>query len=57
MAGIFVDLIFWLSEKYKIRGIYRDKTMGNKLVWIPNDDKQNHPFYRLQLVAQTFEQV
>ena len=42
MAGIFVDF-FWLSKKYKIKGIYRDKTMADKLMNIPNDDKQNHP--------------
>ena len=25
-----------------------------KLMYIPNDDKQNYPFCRLQLVVETF---
>ena len=35
-------------------GILRDKTKANKLMIIPNDDTQNYPFYRLQLVFETF---
>ena len=27
-----------------ITGILRDKTMADKLLYIPNDDKQNYPF-------------
>ena len=27
--------------------------MANKLMYIPNDDTQNYPFYRLQLVVDT----
>ena len=30
-----------------------DKTMVDKLMYIPNDNKQNYPFYRLQLVVET----
>ena len=28
--------------------ILRDKTMADKLIYIPNDDTQNYPFCRLQ---------
>ncbi len=31
-------------------GISRDKTMTDKLMYIPNDDTQNYLFCRLQLV-------
>ena len=34
--------------------IYRYKTMTNKLMYISNDDSQNYPFCRLQLVVKTF---
>ena len=29
----------------------RDKTRADKLIYIPNDDTQNYPFYKLQLVV------
>ena len=32
-----------------------DKTMAGKLVYIPNKDTQNYPFYTLPLVVETFE--
>ena len=35
-------------------GILRDMTMADKLIYIPNDDTQNYPFYRLQLVFEKF---
>ena len=28
--------------------------MDDKLIYIPNDDTQNYPFCRLQLVVKTF---
>ena len=31
------------------------KTMADKFMYIPNDDTQNYPFYRLKLVVETFE--
>ena len=34
--------------------IKRDKTMADKFIYIPNDDKQIHTFVRLQLVVETF---
>ena len=35
-------------------GILRDKTMADKLMYIPNDNKQNYTLYRLQLLVGTF---
>ena len=29
--------------------------MADKFMHIPNDDKQNHPFFRLQLMIETFK--
>ena len=37
-----------------VSGIKRDNTMSDKIVYIPNDDIQEHPFCRLQLVVETF---
>ena len=31
-----------------------DKTMANKLIYNPNDDKQNYSFCRFKLVVETF---
>ena len=33
-------------------GIYRDKTMADKLMYIPNDGTQNYIYFRLQLVVE-----
>ncbi len=41
-----VKLIGWL-----VLGILRDKTMADKLMYNPNDDKQNNSYCRLQLVV------
>ena len=30
--------------------------MDNKLIYIPNDDIQNYPFFRLQLEDETLKQ-
>ena len=35
--------------------IVRNKTMANKLMYIPTDDAQNYPFGRLQLLVEPFE--
>ena len=35
-------------------GISRDKIMADLLIYIPNDDSQNYPFFSLQLVVETF---
>ena len=32
----------------------KDKTMADRLMYIHNDDTQNHPFCRLQLMVKTF---
>ena len=39
--------------KLKFSVIYRNKTVADKLMFIPNDDIQNYPFCRLQLVVET----
>ena len=36
-------------------GIWNDKTMADKLMYIPNDYTQYYPLSRLQLVVKTFE--
>ena len=33
-----------IPKLYQNIGIYRDKTMADKLMHIPNDDEQNYPF-------------
>ena len=35
--------------------IRKDKTLAEKLMYIPNDDTQNYPFYKLQFVFEAFE--
>ena len=38
-------------------GILRDKTMNDKVLKaIPNDDKQNYPFFRLIVLVENFEE-
>ena len=36
------------------RSFHRDKTMVDKLLYIPNNDTQDYHFERLKLVAKTF---
>ena len=50
---IFTQFTFHLS-KARLPGIYRDKTMVDKLMYIPNDVTENYPFFRSQLVVKTF---
>ena len=38
-------------------GILRDKTMHDKLMYIPNYDKQNYHFCRIKLMLISFETV
>ena len=35
--------------------ILKDKTMDVKLIYIPNDDKQNCPFCRLKLIVEQYQ--
>ena len=44
----YINVIIFIDR------ISRDKTMINKLMYIPNDVTQNYPFCRLQLVVETF---
>ena len=48
------DLLYSIFDKYfenkgiRFRlGILRDKTMADRLMYIPNDDTQNYPFFSL----------
>ena len=36
-------------------GILRDKTMSDKLMYIPNNDAQKYTIFRLKLVVEMFE--
>ena len=48
--------IYWFSYNQSMdAGILRNKTMADKLIFIPNDDTQNYPFSRLQIVVEPFE--
>ena len=51
-------MLAWLSVytimAYQESGVKRDKTMADKLMYISNDDTQNYPFSRLQLVVEMF---
>ena len=38
-----------------ISGIKRNKTVADKLMYIPNDDTQNYYFYRSELVVEPFK--
>ena len=42
---------------YNITGILKDKTIDDKLTYIPYDDKLNlnYPFCRLELVVKSFD--
>ena len=42
----------YIQHNTNISGILRDKTMDDKLIFIPNDDKQNYPYFRLKLLVE-----
>ena len=44
-----------MSKNYEKTGILRDKTMDDKLKYIPSDDKQNYQFCIFKLVIQMFK--
>ena len=39
---LWVRVKYPLTETKVFAGMYRDKTMNDKLMYIPNDDKQNY---------------
>ena len=41
-------------EQSVLPGIYRDKTMADKFMHIPNDDTKNYPICRLQFDVERF---
>ena len=44
-------------ENKFVTGILRDKTMNNKLISIPNNDKQNQTNYRLNYWLKSLKQT
>ena len=44
--------IMGIAKSLKPR-ILGDKKMADKLMYIPNNDTQNHPYCRLSLVVET----
>ena len=46
-----------LERKFNMSGIWRDKTMADKLMYIPNDDIQNYNFWKLKSVVETFKHL
>ena len=44
---ILIVKFFKVQDKYK--------KMPDKMMYIPNDDSQSYPFYRLRLVVETFD--
>ena len=49
------DIHFWfyVDSMTVIAGISRDKTMADKLIYIPNGNTQSYNFCRLQLGVET----
>ena len=45
---------FYKTRVPELCVIIKDKTMADILMYIPNNDTQNYPFYKLQLVIKTF---
>ena len=47
-----LSLLIWKSSTKCVSysGILRDKTMDDKLIYIPNDDKQEYPICKLKLL-------
>ena len=54
MSGDDLIDIYNFSKEVKYSGIQRDKAMSDKLMYIPNDDTQKYPYYRLYVVVETF---
>ena len=58
MLGILFDKMvatFIITFYAILSGILRDKTMEDKLIYIPNDDKHNYPFCWLKLLVEKFD--
>ena len=50
----FTGVSLVIDWRHFVIKIQRDKTMADNLKYIPNDDTQNYPFCRLQLVVESF---
>ena len=49
--GFFSHAYLVDEQSFRIQGIYK----AYKLMYIPSGDTQNDPFFRLQLVVETFK--
>ena len=49
--GLFISSPSNTQKTSHLAGIYRDKTMASKSMYIPYDDTQNYPLCRLQIVV------
>ena len=54
LHSAYFKMFYYKSDHTVFSGIYSDKTLADKLMYIPNDDTQNNPFCRLQLVVEMF---
>ena len=52
LAGIEPPKLLGLDRF--VPGMWGDKTMADKLIYIPNDDAQNYPVCRLQSMVEMF---
>ena len=55
---VYAFAMHYYMPRYFIRvafitGVLTDKTMVDKLIYIPNDNKQNYPFYKQQMWTLT----
>ena len=46
------EILMDIKNKEKSSGILGDKTMINKYIYIPNDDKRNYLFCRFELLVE-----
>ena len=46
---------YYLQQSILLSRILRDKTKGDKFIFISNDDTQNYPFWRFKSVVETFD--
>ena len=53
MKCLELNRVFSATMWFIVRN-YRDKTMADTLMYVPNDDTQNFLFCRLQLGIETF---
>ena len=47
-------LLFFIMKHYSQGSLHMNKTMGNKLMYILNDDTQSYQYCGLQFMVETF---